>query len=507
MRLSSAPQGSLPGVEAASDDWLKPAIELEGLPRYAELIGSRLWLVALMLVASLAGAGLYLATAENVYQADADLTVSPLPRDSSTLGLGLLLESSDPTRDVATVARLVTREPVAVRARNRLGLQTSPRELLRSIEATPVADTSVVQVTARSTSARAAQRLANAFASSLVDERTDRLHAQLDQVIPRLTARIQRLRPGNPTTRDALTAQLSTLTGLRDGPDPTIRLETRADLPSSPVSPRRTLTIVAAIVVGLVLGVGGIFMLQILDPRLRRENQLRELYRVPILARIAKHGGSSPDPVRPEELSRSMADGYHSLRAALTAGRGDATGEHSVLVTGASPSEGKTTTAINLAFSLANSGNSVVLIETDVRRPSIGRTLGLTPRYGLTHAIDGGISLEEALVQVGDEDSRVQALLTTPADLAERAFSPAAIHQLLEQAKRLAGFVIVDTPPLNQVPHMLPLASMVDDVVIVVRFGRTNLKELNDLAEFLVQQHIRPTGFAIVGAASQRAYG
>ena len=123
-----------------------------------------------------------------------------------------------------------------------------------------------------------------------------------------------------------------------------------------------------------------------LDPRLRREEQLRELYSLPILARVPKEKraptftlgkrrfGIGPRErerraLPPGELSAATLESYRTLRTMLAAQRRDDGNSRSILVTGPSPSEGKTTTAINLASSLALAGNRVILIEADFRRP------------------------------------------------------------------------------------------------------------------------------------------
>src|SRR3954452_2967011 len=196
----------------------------------------------------------------------------------------------------------------------------------------------------------------------------------------------------------SLASQLSRLELLRTGPDPTIRVETLADPPSSPSSPKKKLSVIAGIVAELVLGIGGAFALQVLDPRLRREEQLRRLYGLPILARIPQdqraHGSGA---LAPESLSPSTIEAYRTLRATLSASRGQETGATSVLVTSPSPSEGKTTSAINLASSLALAGNKVILIEADLRRPAIGRARAVEPRHGTGSVLLEPVELEDAL--------------------------------------------------------------------------------------------------------------
>ena len=242
-----------------------------------------------------------------------------------------------------------------------------------------------------------------------------------------------------------------------------------------------------------MLGIGGAFASSALDPRLRREEQLRELYSLPILARVPKEKraptftlgkrrlGIGPRErerraLPPGELSAATLESFRTLRTMLAAQRREDGNSRSILVTGPSPSEGKTTTAINLASSLALAGNRVILIEADFRRPTVGEALGVRARVGIGDVLLGNVALEDALVLAPPFGDNLCALLVDRADdwLAEVLSLPAA-EALLEDAKRLADYVVLDSPPLTQVIDAMPLARQVDDVVLVCRLGSSNL--------------------------------
>ena len=312
--------------------------------------------------------------------------------------------------------------------------------------------------------------------------------------------------------------QLARLEALRAGGDPTIGLETRATAPDNPYSPRPFLTLLAALVAGLVLGVGGAFALHAVDPRLRREDQLRSLYQVPILARIPRDTRAQTStmgrrrlligPRRkrrralgPRELSPATIESYRTLRTMLAASRPATGGGRSILITGPSPSEGKTTTAINLASSLALAGNRVILIEADFRRPTVGEALGARPVVGIGQVLLGRQQLEQALVPATAVGDNLRLLLVGHADewLPELLSLPAA-GSLLADAGALADYVIIDSPPLTEVIDALPLARQVDDVVVVVRLGASKLTQLARLGDLLAQNGIEPSGFVLVGS-------
>jgi capsular exopolysaccharide synthesis family protein len=480
----------------ATTGWLHPPGEQQGLNRYLETLRERLWLVLLAVVITTGAAVLYVVTADRVYEAEADVLVNPVPDEAEVLvTLGLLRESVDPLRDVETASQLITNIEVAERAREELGTGESAESLLGDVEAKPVAESNIVSVTARRSSPELAADTANAFAQAAIDERTERLHDQIDTKIPALEAQART----DPTA--ALGKQISELRILRSGDDPTLQLETRATPPGSPVSPRPALSIVGGILAGLVLGTTAAFALQALDPRLRREEQLRAAYRLPILARIPRQKAPRRDaPVAPDRLTPEGLEAHRTLRATLAVSRIDGGGPRAALITSPSASEGKTTTAVNLAASLALAGRQVILIEADLRRPQIAGALGMTANRGIVNVLIEETPLEDALVSSDRYGPNLKFLLAERAGVwIAELFSLPAAQNLIERARQLADYVVIDSSPLTEVVDALPLAAAVDDVVIVVQLGKSRLKKIAELAELLAENGVKPAGFVVLG--------
>jgi Mrp family chromosome partitioning ATPase/capsular polysaccharide biosynthesis protein len=510
----------------AGAPWRRPQLGVSGLERYFHTLRERLRLIVAVVVTTTLAALLYLAVASDQYRAEADLLVTPVGQEADALtGLPVIRESSDPTRDVETAARLVTNRDVAARVKSELGLDESANALLGKVSAEPVAQSNIVSVRAEADSPELARDIANGFASGVVAERSRQVRLEAAEQIARLREQIAAAEERGEDTQ-VLSAQLVQLESVRASGDPTLRVETRADAPDEPFAPRPTLTIAAGLLAGLILGVGGAFAMNALDPRLRREEQLRELYSLPILARVPKERrartftlgkrrfGIGPRErerraLPPGELSTATLESFRTLRTMLAAQRPDNGDSRTILVTGPSPSEGKTTTAINLASSLALAGNRVILIEADFRRPSAGQALGVQARVGIGDVLLGNVALEDALVLAPPFGDNLCALLVDRADdwLAEVLSLPAA-EALLDDAKRLADYVVLDSPPLTQVIDAMPLARRVDDVVLVVRLGSSNLTQLAHLGDLLDQNGIRPSGFVVVGgpAPEEQSY-
>jgi capsular exopolysaccharide synthesis family protein len=486
-------------------DWLQPPAEQEGLRRYVETLRERIVLILSVVALTTAVAAAYVVTATKEYEAQADVLVTPINSTNPTLAsLGLIPASTDPTRDVETAAQLVANTDVAEAVKRELRSPESAAGLLAKTSAVPVAQSNIVAVTATESTPKGARDLANAFANGVVKLRTRQLHEQIDQRVPRLEAESAAL--GSNEAAATLQTQIAELRTLRNGPDPTIRVETEAPLPSSPSSPRPVLTVVAGILAGLILGIGAAFASQTLDPRLRRESQLRRMYRLPILGRVPKDPGSRRNdrPLSPTQLQLPTAEAYRTLRATLTTAAARQEGSRVILITGASASEGKTSTAVNLATSLALAGKRVIVIEADLRRPSIANTLGVTPHHGgVVSVLIENVTLEQALVQTPTYGPNLRALLADyEGGWISDLFSIPAASQLLTRARELADFVIVDAPPVYEVTDALPIAEQADDVLIVVRLRRTRLDKIQQLAELLADSDIQPAGFVVVGTPS-----
>ena len=172
-----------------------------------------------------------------------------------------------------------------------------------------------------------------------------------------------------------------------------------------------------------------------------------------------------------------------------------ANGWTTLAVTGTCPDEGKTLTAINLSLSMARDVNaSVVLVDFDLRQPSIYRTLGLSPQYGLNDCLERDVPLDQALVRpVGHK--RLSLLLNQKSyvDSSEQLSSPKMLHMMNQLRAGPGRIVVFDMPPILATDDMLAFSPVVDAILLVVSQGTTKQEDLVAARQLMEEANVLGT--------------
>ena len=424
----------------------------QGGLRYLLALRQHWRLMALIVVVAVAAAALYSSTAEERYEAEADILVTPIAStDPTYAGIPLIRESGE-SRAVLTVARLLETPTVSEGVKRRLGSDRSREALLNSIEIVPQEQSTIVTVVGSASTPDGAARLANAFAQTLIDQRTSVFRRNLDAAVERARAQLEAIPEVQRTTPEALAIQqrIDSATSLLGTGDPTVQLASAAAVPADPVWPRPTLSVLVALLVALMIGTGLAVGLELLNPRIRREDELVLEHRLPILARVPRLkrneirgylSGTQPLPADAKEA-------YRTLRANLsTVGSGGRLPDR-ILVVSAVPGEGKTMTSVNLAIALADVGLRVVLIDGDLRRPMVGTVLGVgVPRETFADVLHGAARPEAALVEAPGQSPNLKLMLSRPEPFFVDKLTPELVGGVLDGLRRLADVVVLDSPP------------------------------------------------------------
>jgi capsular exopolysaccharide synthesis family protein len=279
------------------------------------------------------------------------------------------------------------------------------------------------------------------------------------------------------------------LSKANDAPE-NIKIAANAIEPSGPIGPQRSRNIFVAFLFSLAAGIGLAFLMDYLDDSVKTSEDIGRHLALPTLALIPHHGiadrrrmlaagpDNGPSPaaalITLEERNSPMAEAYRHLRTSLlfsSAGKPPQT----ILVTSSQPSEGKTTTAINTAITLAQSDADVVIVDCDLRRPRVHSYFDLENTQGLTNYLSGERNTEN-LIKTSHELPRLKVITSgpippNPAEL----LSSNEMKNLLQFLRGKYKHVIIDSPPAISFTDAAILSTLVDGVVLVAMAGKSSV--------------------------------
>jgi capsular exopolysaccharide synthesis family protein len=275
--------------------------------------------------------------------------------------------------------------------------------------------------------------------------------------------------------------------------EPAVKLSVskNAVVPSTPIKPNKVLNIGVGLVLGLLIGIAVAIVREVLDNTVKNARDFEEMG-IPLLAQVAfdKRAARSPIAFRGDAHS-ARSEAYRQLRTNLQFVDVD-NPPRIIAVTSAVPGEGKTSTAINLAASLAEAGGRVCLIEADLRRPSIAKALGLVSDVGFTTVVIGKAPVETVLQNAG-KNLAVLTCGPIPPNPSELLISKHAKQVILDIAEKV-DFVIIDTPPLLPVTDGAEIATIADATLLVHRAAKTTRDQALRSIEALQKVGRRPVG-------------
>ncbi|MGX9900047.1 polysaccharide biosynthesis tyrosine autokinase [Arthrobacter sp. SA17] len=242
---------------------------------------------------------------------------------------------------------------------------------------------------------------------------------------------------------------------------------TPAIAPTAPSSPNVRLNLILGLLAGIAAGVALAVLRSVLDTRIRGEADLRRVTKAALLGGVSFDSDAVKKPLLTQAATQSpRAESFRQLRTNLQFAH---VGHESktVLITSSVPGEGKSTTALNLAIAMAQAGQTVALVDADLRRPMIAEYLGLERNAGLTTALIGRADIVDLLQPWGSEQLYVLASGQIPPNPSELLGSE-KMKQLISKLEGTFDAVIIDAPPLLPVTDAAVLAQQVGGVVVVV---------------------------------------
>jgi capsular exopolysaccharide synthesis family protein len=252
-----------------------------------------------------------------------------------------------------------------------------------------------------------------------------------------------------------------------------IRVVEKAEVPRAPISPQRSRNYQLAVLIGLALGVGISVLFEHLDNTLKTPEDVKEHLGLPFLgmvpdvgARPTAAGIPRASPLIMKSPQSAVAEAYRVLRTNLIFSSAETTGR-ALVVSSANPGEGKTTTVANLGSSLALNGAKVLVVDADLRRPTMHQHFGIPKTPGLTDLIVGKCQASQAIQATRFKGLQILPCGYVPPNPAELLGSPSMKH-VVEALKSHYDWVLIDTPPILAMADTPVLCPLVEGVILVV---------------------------------------